>query len=82
MIISENISLVADTNTVFFLNKIFQPVMHAITVDHNPGGGHWLAAGLSPQVVLKAFMSFIKFYSLIYLSASTTVQKNNVIYGF
>lgn len=56
--------------------------MHAITVDHNPGGGHWLAAGLSPQVVLKAFMSFIKFYTLIYLSASTTVQKNNVIYGF
>lgn len=25
-------------------------VMHAVTVNHNPGGGHWLAAGLSPQV--------------------------------
>ncbi|KAG1355470.1 putative Rop guanine nucleotide exchange factor 14 [Cocos nucifera] len=27
-----------------------QPVIHAVTVDHNPGGGHWLAVGLSPQV--------------------------------
>ncbi|URE39949.1 Protein kinase domain [Musa troglodytarum] len=26
------------------------PVIHTVTVDHNPGGGHWLAAGLSPQV--------------------------------
>ncbi|KAM3225704.1 hypothetical protein ACQJBY_058431 [Aegilops geniculata] len=26
------------------------PVGRAATVDHNPGGGHWLAAGLSPQV--------------------------------
>ncbi|KAJ0970948.1 hypothetical protein J5N97_018907 [Dioscorea zingiberensis] len=26
------------------------PVMHTVTVDHNPVGGHWLAAGLSPQV--------------------------------
>ncbi|KAG6481673.1 dual specificity protein kinase YAK1 homolog [Zingiber officinale] len=27
------------------------PVMPTtVTVDHNPGGGHWLAAGLSPQV--------------------------------
>ncbi|CAL9038460.1 unnamed protein product [Musa banksii] len=25
-------------------------VIHTVTVDHNPGGGHWLAAGLSPQV--------------------------------
>ncbi|XP_047062078.1 dual specificity protein kinase YAK1 homolog isoform X2 [Lolium rigidum] len=24
------------------------PVAHAAAVDHNPGGGHWLAAGLSP----------------------------------
>ncbi|CAM0944898.1 unnamed protein product [Alopecurus aequalis] len=27
------------------------PVGRAAAVDHNPGGGHWLAAGLSPQVV-------------------------------
>nr|ADB85407.1 putative protein kinase [Phyllostachys edulis] len=27
------------------------PVGRAAVVDHNPGGGHWLAAGLSPQVV-------------------------------
>ncbi|KAG8044610.1 hypothetical protein GUJ93_ZPchr0151g33451 [Zizania palustris] len=26
------------------------PVGRAAAVDHNPGGGHWLAAGLSPQV--------------------------------
>lgn len=26
------------------------PVAHAAAVDHNPGGGHWLVAGLSPQV--------------------------------
>uniref|UniRef100_A0A1D1Z8E6 Putative serine/threonine-protein kinase yakA n=1 Tax=Anthurium amnicola TaxID=1678845 RepID=A0A1D1Z8E6_9ARAE len=26
------------------------PVIHTVTVDHNPGGGHWLGAGLSPQV--------------------------------
>ncbi|KAM0935279.1 putative dual-specificity kinase CMGC-DYRK-YAK family [Dioscorea sansibarensis] len=27
------------------------PVMCTITVDHNPVGGHWHAAGLSPQVL-------------------------------
>uniref|UniRef100_A0A0D9VJX8 Protein kinase domain-containing protein n=1 Tax=Leersia perrieri TaxID=77586 RepID=A0A0D9VJX8_9ORYZ len=27
------------------------PVGRVAAVDHNPGGGHWLAAGLSPQVV-------------------------------
>ncbi|KAJ1702789.1 hypothetical protein LUZ63_002568 [Rhynchospora breviuscula] len=26
------------------------PVFQAVMVDHNPGGGHWVAAGLSPQV--------------------------------
>ncbi|XP_052143494.1 dual specificity protein kinase YAK1 homolog isoform X2 [Oryza glaberrima] len=26
------------------------PVGRVAAVDHNPGGGHWLAAGLSPQV--------------------------------
>ncbi|KAJ6799573.1 dual specificity protein kinase YAK1 [Iris pallida] len=26
------------------------PVMHSVTIEHNPGGGHWVAAGLSPQV--------------------------------
>lgn len=26
------------------------PVGRAAAVDHNPGGGHWFAAGLSPQV--------------------------------
>lgn len=26
------------------------PVARAAAVDHNPGGGHWLVAGLSPQV--------------------------------
>ncbi|ONK73738.1 uncharacterized protein A4U43_C04F34750 [Asparagus officinalis] len=26
------------------------PVVHSVIVDHNPGGGHWVAAGLSPQV--------------------------------
>ncbi|KAL5214169.1 hypothetical protein ABZP36_003321 [Zizania latifolia] len=26
------------------------PVARAAAVEHNPGGGHWLAAGLSPQV--------------------------------
>ncbi|KAG1362780.1 dual specificity protein kinase YAK1 [Cocos nucifera] len=26
------------------------PVIHTVSVDHNPGVGHWLAAGLSPQV--------------------------------
>ncbi|KAJ3680717.1 hypothetical protein LUZ60_016995 [Juncus effusus] len=26
------------------------PVFHPVMVDHNPGGGHWVAAGLSPQV--------------------------------
>ncbi|XP_072987563.1 dual specificity protein kinase YAK1 homolog isoform X1 [Typha latifolia] len=26
------------------------PVFHPVAVDHNPGGGHWLFSGLSPQV--------------------------------
>uniref|UniRef100_A0A0D9W913 Protein kinase domain-containing protein n=1 Tax=Leersia perrieri TaxID=77586 RepID=A0A0D9W913_9ORYZ len=26
------------------------PVARAVAVEHNPGGGHWVAAGLSPQV--------------------------------
>ncbi|CAA7406456.1 unnamed protein product [Spirodela intermedia] len=26
------------------------PVIHTATVEHDPGRGHWLAAGLSPQV--------------------------------
>lgn len=29
-----------------------QPVAQNIKVDHNPGGGHWFAAGLSPNVSL------------------------------
>ncbi|XP_020094788.1 homeodomain-interacting protein kinase 2-like isoform X2 [Ananas comosus] len=28
-----------------------KPIFDAVTVDHNPGWGHWLANGLSPQVV-------------------------------
>lgn len=28
-----------------------KPVSQIVTVDHNPGSGHWFGAGLSPQVV-------------------------------
>lgn len=28
----------------------FQPVSQNVKVDHNPAGGHWFAAGLSPNV--------------------------------
>lgn len=31
---------------------------------HNPGGGHWLAAGLSPQVSYGALLIFIRFSKL------------------
>ncbi|XP_042382473.1 dual specificity protein kinase YAK1 homolog isoform X1 [Zingiber officinale] len=48
------------------------PVMHTVTVDHNPGGGHWLAAGLSPQVV-----SSVNKYS----SQSPHVHKVPMSYG-
>jgi len=27
-----------------------QPVVQNIKVDNHPGGGHWFAAGLSPNV--------------------------------
>ena len=40
---------------------VFQPVIHTVTVDHNPGGGHWLAAGLSPQVGLQPFYDLSSF---------------------
>ncbi|CAN1246430.1 Dual specificity protein kinase YAK1 homolog [Linum grandiflorum] len=33
------------------------PVAHTIKVDHHPGGGHWFAAGLSPNVMLSFWMS-------------------------
>lgn len=36
------------TNTSFFFSKAGS---QTITVDHNPGGGHWFVAGLSPQVI-------------------------------
>ncbi|CAN1246425.1 Dual specificity protein kinase YAK1 homolog [Linum grandiflorum] len=32
------------------LSTSLQPVAHTIKVDHHPGGGHWFAAGLSPNV--------------------------------
>lgn len=32
---------------------VLQPVFGPIAVDHNPGGGYWFAAGLSPQVDLR-----------------------------
>jgi hypothetical protein len=33
------------------LSFVFQPVARAAAIDHNPGGGHWLHSGLSPQVI-------------------------------
>jgi dual specificity protein kinase YAK1 len=49
------------------------PVAHAAAIDHNPGGGHWLHSGLSPQVIAilpfpASELSFISFSLFLLLS--------------
>lgn len=58
-----------------FCNSIFplQPVSQNVKVDHHPAGGHWFAAGLSPNV--RKFLCVYSAVLPVYLAAKTELGK-------